>query len=56
MDFQPVKLRYRVHNKVHEHEDDLRETMIDHLDIESIIISRTSREGKQQLQRELEKG
>ena len=30
--------------------------MIDHLDIESSIISRNSNEGKRQLERELEKG
>ena len=33
-----------------------RETMIDHLEIESSIISRNSNEGKRQLERELEKG
>ena len=30
--------------------------MIDHLDIESVIISRNSSEGKKQLQKEFEKG
>ena len=30
--------------------------MIDHMDIESSIISRNSTEGKRQLERELEKG
>ena len=57
MDYIPVKLRsLKAIEYGLQQFPFSRETMIDHLEIESSIISRNSNEGKKQLERELEKG